>query len=261
MRKYVLENQEENARLEKQAQLKNYSLPQEMTHFKLNGNERVLDAGCGNALLGRYLTEQYPQIKYTGADISSARIADARSGSPKTFKFEVINLHQAEDYKNVRGKVDIIFNRYVMHHLRHHEVILKNFFDTLTSGGRVCLIDIDGLFVNLGTTNSSLRESIDKIAANFGGDLTVGRTLPALMKLVGFTEIKWVVEPMIFQGRDREDEIDQFKDRLTFAKPVMEEILGGELAFQRFYKDYISELSNPEVALFYNKFMIEGKKP
>lgn len=261
MRKYILENKEENDRLERQAKLRNYSLENEMRHFHLKGDERVLDAGCGNALMGKYFQKAFPRIKYTGADISAARIADAKLGSPDSFSFEVMNLHEAKDVAKVKGKVDVIFNRYVMHHIRQHDVVLKNFFDALDSGGRVCLIDIDGLFVNLGTANAHLRDCIDRIAANFGGTLTVGRTLPALMRGAGFTDIKWAMEPMVFQGQDRADEVEQFKDRLEFSRPVMADILGGELAFQRFAKDYLAELSKEDTAMFYNKFMVEGRKP
>lgn len=260
MRKYILENQEENDRLERQALLRNYSVDQEMAHFRLRGDERVLDAGCGNALLGRYLRGRFPGVKYIGADISAARINDARQASPADFRFEVMNLHTGQDFEKVKGQIDVIFNRYVMHHIRQHDVVLKNFYDALSSGGRVCLIDIDGIFVNLGTSNKYLRDCIDRIAADFGGDLTVGRTLPALMREAGFKNVRWVMEPMVFHGQDRVDEVAQFKDRLTFAKPVMAEILGGELAFQRFAKEYLAELANPEVAVFYNKFMIEGQK-
>lgn len=261
MRKYVLENPNENARLEKQATLKHYALPDELQHFDFSGAERILDAGCGNGLLGRYLSEHYPNMTYTGADISRDRLEDARRLSPRNFQFELLNLHEPKDFQKLQGRFDVIINRYVMHHIRNHKIVLKNFFETLETGGRLCLIDIDGIFVNLGTAKPLLRESIEKIAQDFGGDLTIGRTLPALVAEVGFVDVKWAVEPMVFQGQDRRDEVEQFKERLQFARPVISEILGGELAYQRFAKEYLAELSDEKVAVFYSKFMVQARKP
>ncbi|MDJ0849284.1 MAG: class I SAM-dependent methyltransferase [Myxococcota bacterium] len=44
----------------------------------LPGDARVLDVGCGNARLGRFLAERQPDLRYTGVDASAELLALAR---------------------------------------------------------------------------------------------------------------------------------------------------------------------------------------
>lgn len=260
MKKYVLEDYRENTRLENQAKLKHYSLEQELEHISFHGKEVVLDAGCGTGLFGRYLRERFPEIRYTGADLSSERLEEARKSNPADFNFTTLDLFKSDDFSPYRGKVDFVFNRYVMHHLRNHTDVLRNFHEVLAPNGKVCIVDIDGIFLNVGTTNKHLQESINLIAANFGGDLCVGRYLPKMLKEVGFREISWKIQLMDFQGEARKDEVEQFRERLEFGKKSFAQILGSEMAYHRFVKAYLAELASPETSVFYNKFIIQAVK-
>ncbi len=180
MKRYVLESAQENQRLDKQAELRHYSLHTELQSVLLQGSERVLDAGCGTGVLGRYLKARYPKINYTGIDLSVERLKDAKNLNPQDFNFFPVDLFRQEDYQVLKQPVDMVFNRYVMHHLRDHATVLKNFHNVLRPGGTLCIVDIDGIFVNVGTTNKQLQSEITKIAENFGGDLHAARLLPSL---------------------------------------------------------------------------------
>lgn len=260
MKNYVLENDLENARLEKQSQLKQYSLETELRSFALQGHETILDAGCGNGLLGRHLKKKHPHLNYWGCDLSPARIKDAQAQSGSGFNFKVVDLFNRSHFEAFPEKFDKVINRFVMHHLKDHKQVLENFFNVLKPNGSLCLVDADGVFVNVGTTNAQLRAEIDKIAANFGGDLQAARLMPNLMAQVGFKNIRWEIQTMDFQGQDRQDEVEQFSERLEFGKETYAKILGGELAFRRFAKAYLAELASPTTAVFYNKFIIQAEK-
>lgn len=260
IKRYVMEDLRENDRLDRQAQLKQYSLATELKGVILRGNESVLDAGCGTGLLGRYLREVYPHIRYTGADLSVARIEEARQINPVDFNFQSLDLYKSVDFEPLKNKIDMIFNRYVMHHLRDHKTVLENFFAALQPGGRLCVVDIDGIFCNVGTNDSELAADIKLVSEKFGGDLHAARKLPALMGAIGFRNIRWKIQTMDFQHQDRQDEVDQFRERLEFGKETYIKIFGGELPFRRFMKRYLDELASPTTAVFYNKFIIQAEK-
>ncbi len=259
MSNYVLEDARENERLERQAKLSSYALTAELRGVALNAKDRILDAGCGTGLLGRHLRETYGTQAYIGLDVSAERLKEARLASPG-LRFDVADLFDRASLARFRGQVDVLFNRYVMHHVRDHHVILENFYDVLPEGGRLCIVDIDGIFVNVGTPRSELARDIQRVADGFGGDLTVGRRLPALLAQAGFRDIRWEIQTMDFQGEERADEVQQFAERLEFARPTITRVLGSELAYKRFVKDYLTELASPTTAVFYNKFIIQAVK-
>jgi SAM-dependent methyltransferase len=260
MGRYVLEDIDENQRLEKQASLSQYQVGQEFRSLKLKGSERVLDAGCGSGLLGRYFSALYPDIEYLGIDVSEARICEAKSVNGPTLNFTNADLFNLEELITKVGKVDLILNRYVMHHLPEHLKVLENFYQLLERDGKVFIVDIDGIFINIGSDNKELIDKVNILGTHFGGDLQVGRRLPSLMKRVGFRNIDWDIQPMVFKGQDKTDEVEQFRERLGFAMPVIQEILGSEFEAKRFVKDYLNELSKPETTIFYNKFIVHGVK-
>ncbi len=81
-----------------------------------NPPPRLLDLGCGNGQLARYLVEQGYRGNYLGLDASQELLADARQASP--FRFIVADL-ASPDWDSGLGEepFDAVLAFAVLHHL------------------------------------------------------------------------------------------------------------------------------------------------
>lgn len=255
MKAYIMESSEEGKRLEQQSKNNQFSLSREISHIDFSKYHSLLDAGCGTGLLGRYILQTNPQIEYFGCDQSAERIDFAKSNCPKSFNLFAANLY---DEKFTSKTFDIIVSRYVLHHLEKPFEVIKNLKSKLNTNGKLVIIDADGIMVNIGTSNSYVIQSLSKIQSGFTGSLCGARHLPELLKQAGFGKVKYRIDVMDFQDKDRLDEIEQLAQRLDFAKSVLVEILGAEEAFLKFKREYLEEIRKDSTPFYYNRFVIEA---
>ena len=255
MSNYILENSAESERLEQQSKNEQFNLAREISHLDFSQCKSVLDAGCGSGLLGRYLQNKYPMISYSGCDQSLERIIYAKEHGPSHF-----NFFQADMYNEnfTEEKYDLIITRYVLHHLENPAKVLANLKKRLNPNGRLIIVDVDGLMMNMGTENEYLLASLDKIKHGFMGSLNGGRRWPNLLNELKFSNITYRIDVMDFQKQDRVLEVEQFNQRLEFAKPMLAKILGSDFEFARFRKEYMAEMARDCVPFFYNRFVIEA---
>lgn len=233
MSSYILENSAESERLEQQSKNEQFNLIREISHLDFSHYKSVLDAGCGTGLLGRYLQNTYPAMSYSGCDQSSERITYAKKYGPSHFKFFQADLYN-EDFTD--DKYDLIISRYVLHHLENPQLVLANLKKKLNPNGCLVIVDVDGLMMNMGTENKYLLVSLDKIKNGFSGSLNAGRRWPNLLNELTFKDITYRVDVMDFQKENRVLEVEQFNQRLEFAKPMLTKILGSDFEFARFKK-------------------------
>ncbi len=256
MAQYILENSAESQRLEQQSKNEQFNLSKEISHLDFSKCKSVLDAGCGSGLLGRYLQDLYPSIKYSGCDQSLERIKFAKENNPKELNFFQADLYD-EDF--TKEKYDLIITRYVLHHLETPKKMLANLKNRLNPNGRIVIVDVDGLMMNIGTENDFLLKSLEKIKSGFAGSLNGGRKWPVLLHELEFKDMEYRIDVMDFQKNNRALEVEQFDQRLEFAKPMLSQILGSEFEFVRFKKEYLEEIKKEHVPFFYNRFVIEAK--
>lgn len=256
---YILKGQNEATRLDEQSAIPEFSLLKELENIHLKKGAVVLDAGCGSGVLCRFLEEKYLDLKVNGCDLNETGLEYARKMSHKPnshfFQHNIVENPLKKTY-------DVIFNRLVAHHLGEEKLrmMLKNFFEALNPEGKVHIIDIDGLMLNIGTLSPGLKDKLDLLKKAFAGDCQVARLIPSLMHEVGFKNISWQIQMMDFQGESRKSEVDQWKSRFESALPFYIEILGSEFEAKKFFKEYTQEASKDHVPLFYNKFIISGEK-
>lgn len=255
MKAYIMESSEEGKRLEQQSENNQFNLSREISHIDFSKYYSLLDAGCGTGLLGRYILQSNPQIEYFGCDQSSERIDFAKSNCPKSFNFFSANLY---DENFTDKKFDIIVSRYVLHHLEKPFEAIKNLKSKLNTNGKLVIIDADGIMVNIGTSNSYVIQSLSKIQSGFTGSLCGARYLPDMLKKVGFDDVKYRIDVMDFQGKDRLDEIEQLAQRLEFAKSALTELLGDKESFLKFKREYLEEIRKDSTPFYYNRFVIES---
>lgn len=260
---YLMESSAEVDRLEKQSTLGNYDLSEELAGITFSGkNQRVLDAGCGSGLLSRYLTQNFSQslINVDACDASDIRIQQAK----KLSKGCNINFFSADLEKlSVDDQTyDHVFCRYVLQHFANPSKAISEIFRVLKPGGTFHIIDTDGVLFNIFTGNSELNNMLEQVKNSIPVDMFVGRKLPQLLIEGGFHEegISYDITLMKFSGIDRAEESIQYRERLTFAMPILTRILGSENMANRFINLYVSEVAKEVNPIFYNKFIVDAKK-
>jgi trans-aconitate 2-methyltransferase len=94
-----------------------------------NGNEIVMDAGCGTGLLTRDLAKKVPSGKVYAVDIDSNMIEQARTNLRF---FDNVEIFQSSftDVELPR-KVDVIFSNSAFHWVQDHRGAFQNFWEML----------------------------------------------------------------------------------------------------------------------------------
>lgn len=257
MKRYIMESKEEIKRLEEQTKNPLFSLCGELKGLTFTRDEVLLDAGCGTGLLGRYLKDKYPKINYYGCDQSLERLVFAKNFKEVGSSFFECDLYQ-EKYSEM--EYDTIISRYVFHHLENPQLVAKNFYNNLKDGGRVIIIDAEGVLLNIGTGNQFILECVDKINKKFYGNLMIARHLPRILIDSGFKDVQYKMDLMDFQKTDRKLETEQFYERIKLGKKFYVSALGDEITYYRFKSEFLNEISKDYIPFFYNRFIVSGIK-
>lgn len=262
---YVLESESEFDRLERQSGLSGYDCQRELALAglpPLPAGMRVLDAGCGSGILARHLARSHPGWDIVGCDLSEIRVHQAQSAARDlpNLHFEVQDLARLDYPEN---HFDIVFCRYVLQHLAQEarSAALAGLLRCLQPGGRLVAMDFDGGFLNLYPQPSPwLQEALRTLEARFPVDLRIGRKLPHLLVQAGFSEVGWCIEVLEWRDELLVQERLLLDQRLLALEPVLAEVLGGPAEARRLRSEYLAALDTPGCVLFYNKFIVTGRK-
>jgi trans-aconitate 2-methyltransferase len=112
---------------------------------KWNGNEIVMDAGCGSGLLTKLLAQRVPRGKVYAVDVDSNMIKQARRNLKD---FENVELVQS-DIADVKlpTKLDVIFSNASLHWVHEHKQVFRHFWEMLNCDStrrRQLLIQCEG---------------------------------------------------------------------------------------------------------------------
>lgn len=259
---YVLENVKEFERLERQSEFAKYDYRKELAEITVAPGQVILDAGCGSGIVSRYLAAQFPEAQVVGCDLSEERIKMAiEAGSAlKNLHFKAENLGRLGFGNNTFHQAVC---RYVVEHLRpaDRQLALLEVFRVLKPGGWFHIIDFDGIYENIFPQNLLISETLQKVKDNGSVDIEVGRKLPYLMGNAGFVDIRWRIETIECRGQILEDEKLLLPERLNAALPFLAQLVGSEERALEFIQAFMGALNQPNVVLFYNKFVVSGRKP
>lgn len=257
---YILEAEIEAGRLEKQANLSNYSVENDLRRFRFSPDEKILDAGCGSGVLSRYLVEKRGVKNVDAMDFSDMRLKQASrlAGDSPSIHFHRQDLaHLESDFHN---RYDTIICRYVIEHSEHPSRILTELRKALKPGGRLIIIEADGVFFNLYTPNETFNAYMAEFKSKLRFDLEIGRKVPDLMKSAGLTDLRWEAELMCFKGKSLEEEYENTKLRFAASRPVMVEILGSTEKCDDFQRLYLQEMMKEENTLVFTKYICSGRR-
>jgi trans-aconitate 2-methyltransferase len=105
-----------------------------LARLELQGDETVLDAGCGSGRVTRQLLERLPGGRVIGVDASAAMISGVRAAIGDDPRVEL----RAGDLAELRldEPIDAVFSNAAFHWVPDHERLFARLFAALRPGGR-----------------------------------------------------------------------------------------------------------------------------
>jgi trans-aconitate 2-methyltransferase len=104
-----------------------------LERLELNGDEYVMDAGCGSGRVTAKLLDRLPDGRVLCVDASESMIEKAREALGDRAEFKVADLSRLE----VEKPVDVIFSTATFHWLPDHDLLFSRLHDALVPGGRL----------------------------------------------------------------------------------------------------------------------------
>ncbi len=97
----------------------------------LNGDEHILDMGCGDGTLTEKLAKLVPRGRVLGIDSSASMIRTAKKLEKGNLEFQLMNIEHI-DFKE---EFDLVFSNATLHWIKGHRTMLRKVFDSLKKGG------------------------------------------------------------------------------------------------------------------------------
>jgi len=104
-----------------------------LDRLSLNGDETVLDAGCGSGRVTRLLLEKLPHGHVIAVDAAPAMVEEARAALGDRATTLVSDLQELK----VDEPVDAAFSNAVFHWVPDHDRLFERLFTALKPGGRL----------------------------------------------------------------------------------------------------------------------------
>jgi trans-aconitate 2-methyltransferase len=104
-----------------------------LDRLPLNGDERVLDAGCGSGRITEALIERLPRGRVTAVDQSASMVAAARLRLGSSADVRVVDLLELE----LEEPVDAVLSTATFHWITDHELLFRRLRAVLAPGGRL----------------------------------------------------------------------------------------------------------------------------
>jgi len=170
--------------------------PQEEPLFRrygLEGDLRILDAGCGTGEASSRLAALYPHARVLGVDILEQHLALARArwaGVGGRLAFEHRSIYELGLPERT---FDLVVCRHVLHSIPHADQVITELARVTKRGGRLHLIPEDYDMLHFQRTAPDPREFWhdvpDRFGRRTGTDLCVGRHAFTAFERLGLEDI------------------------------------------------------------------------
>lgn len=102
-----------------------------ISELPLNGNERVLDLGCGDGTNTAMIAELLPDGQVVGIDASKGMIETAKPKEKDNLRFIIMDIDAIEFI----DEFDVIYSNAALHWVKDHQRLLQNVYKALRTGG------------------------------------------------------------------------------------------------------------------------------
>jgi trans-aconitate 2-methyltransferase len=225
-----------------------------LDRLPLNGDETVLDAGCGSGRVTLMLQERVPQGKVIAVDSSPSMVEKAKAALGPQAEVFVCELTQLD----LHEAADAVFSNAVFHWITDHDALFARLFEALKPGGR--LVAQCGGAGNIERFHNLMKEVAQQSPFaehiggwdgpwNYAGPAETGARLAA----AGFTDAQcwlqeWPVEP---------DEPEQFIRTVCMGHHL--ERLPEDLR-ERYAEEVWARVPKP-LTLDYVRLNIDARRP
>lgn len=161
----------------------------------LPASARVLDCGCGPGSISCDLAQRVSAGHVTGLDCESSQLELARQRAAE-LRLDNTTFAGGSVYQLpfADGSFDIVFAHALFEHLATPDLALREIRRVLRPGGLAAIRSPDwgGVIVVPETpgVQEAIRHYCERQTAN-GGDVLLGRKLPALLRAAGFSNLKF----------------------------------------------------------------------
>lgn len=189
----------EPERIERYEQMFQFRAEQEpfLAALNLETAARVLDFGCGPGFMSEAIAAR-TNARIIGADLNAEFITRA-SARRQAGNLDFVHL-SGQPLVDAVGLVDRLFCKNVLEYVPDVNETLSDFFQVLEPGGEILIIDSDWGFVLVEPWGKARTDALFEAAAGAFNERFIGRRLPGLMTLAGFTD----VQVRVLAGVDRQ---------------------------------------------------------
>jgi ubiquinone/menaquinone biosynthesis C-methylase UbiE len=226
-------------------------------------NSVILEIGSGLGILASEVAKNNPASKVIGIELLKPQLQKSPPNIPNLF-FINGDVHTLPFPENT---FDIVYGRYILEHVSQPEIVLKEIYKSLKSGGKLYLQENAILTIQFYPNCPKFDYAWKKFAelqTILGGDAMIGIKLYQLLKHTSFTEIEPSFTPEIhFYEKDTFIPwIDNLIGNLSGAKI---NLLKHNLLSETQFEDAIQELKkfkiNQKASTYFYWNRIVGKKP
>jgi len=225
-------------------------------------SRRVLDVGCGPAVLLRALARRRPQDTLLGIDRSDARLVLARENL-RDVPQASLRWGDATALPVESGSFDVVYSRFLFQYLRNPQRVMHELARACAPGGEVMLQDLDGQVtchypINA-TLETLLMRALEGLAAT-GFDPLVGRKLYHMACRAGLQDVRVEVEPYhLIAGAASVPEMDRWRHKLQNAHAALEQTIGADGAAE-LTERLLMHLADPDTLTYSVLFTVRGRK-
>ncbi len=105
--------------------------------LELNGNESLIDIGCGDGKITQLLSTYLPHGQVVGVDSSEEMVASARQSFPHCHNPNLTFLKMDARELTFREQFDVAFSNSTLHWIIDHQAVLAGVYDGLDKKGRL----------------------------------------------------------------------------------------------------------------------------
>jgi trans-aconitate methyltransferase len=238
---------------------------QVLERLRLNGDETVMDAGCGTGRLTALLLERLPRGRVAAVDLSRNMLEEARSHLSPRFGGRVRVVRADLAALPFGGAFDGVFSTAAFHWVPDHPRLFRGIFASLKPGGWLVAQCGGGPNIARLMRRASVLTASEPYARYFAGwkDSKVfadEATTAERLRAAGFAEVESGLEPAptVLSGAD------EFREFLTAVNMHAHLARLPEGGLRRRFVDELTEQAardDPPYALDYCRLNISARRP